>query len=88
MTTALKMVFKGLQLAGIDLPETSEDQKRKFLDDIETLHERIHNLPNVSDLASLPDCTDPMQLNSFKLYVFLPKQNISESTTNSFSDYQ
>jgi hypothetical protein len=69
MTTALKMVFKGLQLLGIDLPENPDEQKQKFIEDIEILHNKVNKLPHVSDLGKLPDCTDIIQLNIFKLYV-------------------
>ena len=63
------MVFYGLRLLGIDLPENPEDQKSEFLEDIRILNERVGKLPHISHLANLPDCKDPIQLNIFKLYV-------------------
>ena len=67
MATALKMVFRGLRLLGIDLPEDPNDQKQRFLEDIQTLNERVSKLPHVSHLINLPDCEDPLQLKIFKL---------------------
>ena len=67
MATALKMVFQGLRLLGIDLPEDPNDQKLRFLEDTRTLNERVGKLPHVSHLSNLPDCEDPLQLKIFKL---------------------
>ena len=79
MATALKMLFHGLRLLGIDLPEDPDEQKREFLEDIKILNDKIGKLPHVSQLANLPDCKDPTQLHIFKLYVlyqpFEPKHN-------------
>ena len=69
MATAMQMVFQGLRLLGIDLPEDPDEQKREFLEDIKILNEKVGRLPHVSQLADLPDCKDPIQLNIFKLYV-------------------
>ena len=82
MASALKMLFHGLRLLGIDLPEDPDEQKQEFLEDIKILNDKVGKLPHVSQLANLPDCKDPTQLHIFKLYVvnqtFEPKAQLIE----------
>lgn len=70
MTEALEAALEGLKLLGVSFPKTEEEQEREFLADIKCFTERV-NLSNVRDLVNLPECTDTVQLMTFKLYVII-----------------